>query len=203
MEDNRTLPILVGDHTYGMEYSKILHLANSAEGFGIYIGSYCSLAHEITFLGACNHRTDWVTTFPFGKQDRDTFPNFDGSGSCVHKGPIVIGNDVWIGQGATIQSGVKIGDGAVVAANAHVVKSVPPYAIVGGNPARVIKMRFTQAQREALVRIAWWDWPEEKINEELPLLCSGQVHEFCKNHNLEYASLVNIDTSSEHSFWGC
>ena len=198
-----SIPFTVGAHTYGMEYCKILHLAADSEGFEIEIGAYCSLAHQITFLGACNHRTDWITTFPFGKQDTNVFSNFDGSGSCVHKGPIKIGNDVWIGQGATIQSGVTIGDGAVIAANAHVVKSVPPYAIVGGNPARVIKMRFTAPQRDALRRIAWWNWPEEKINEELPLLCSGQVDDFCRKHDLEYAGLQNIDTSSEHSFWGC
>ncbi len=197
------VPILVGPHTYGVEYATILNLSTETEGFEIQIGSFCSLAHHISFLGVCNHRTDWVTTFPFGKKDQDIFPNFDGSGSCVHKGPIKIGNDVWIGQGATIQSGVTIGDGAVVAANAHVVKSVPPYSVVGGNPARVIKMRFTKDQREALLRIQWWDWATEKINQELPLLCSGKVHDFCKKHDEQYAKLDAIDTSSEHSFWGC
>lgn len=198
-----SIPFLVGEHTYGMENIELVHNGETRDGFQVNIGAYCSIAEKITFLGSCNHRTDWITTFPFGKRDQDIFPNFDGSGSLVSKGVIQIGNDVWIGRNATIQSGVHIGDGAIVAANAHVVKSVPPYSIVGGNPARVIKMRFTKEQREALLRIQWWSWSESKVNEELPLLCSGKVDEFCKKHDEQYRDQCEKDTPTEYNSWGC
>lgn len=81
-----------------------------------------------------NHRTDWLTTYPFGHIHKDIFTNFSGVGHPATKGSVVIGNDVWIGTNVTIMSGVSIGDGAVIANNSHVVKDVLPYSIVGGNP---------------------------------------------------------------------
>ena len=186
---NSLFPLTVGAHTKGHEKCKVLHLEPSSQGFHISIGKYCTISDQVTFLGACNRRTEFISTYHF--EDKPVL--------YVHKGPIVIGNDVWIGQGATIQSGVTIGDGAVIAANAHVVKSIPPYAIVGGNPARTIKMRFSKDQRDALIRISWWNWPHEQI----PLLSSDHVDEFCKQYDEQYAKKETLDTSSEHSFWGC
>ncbi len=199
------IPMSAGEFTYGFEDVLLEHYTQTADNFAFHVGTFCSIAKNVRVLGSCNHRTDWITTFPFGKMEKETFTNFDGSGGCVSKGPIHIGHDVWIGMNATLQSGITIGDGAVVAANSHVVKSVPPYAIVGGNPARIIKMRFTQPQREALLRVAWWFWPDEKINEELPLLCSGNIHEFLMKHDETYHKQQETveSVSSGHTFWGC
>jgi acetyltransferase-like isoleucine patch superfamily enzyme len=123
-----------------------------------------------------NHRTDWVTTYPFGHISKDVF-DWRGDGHPATKGDIVIGNDVWLGSGCTIMSGVTIGDGAVVAANATVVKDVPPYAIVGGNPAKVIKHRFTEEQISALLLNPWWEKSDQEIQGLIPLLCSDNINE--------------------------
>jgi serine acetyltransferase len=98
------------------------------------------------------------------------------------KGDIIIGNDVWIGAKSTIMSGVKIGDGAVIGSGSVVAKDVPPYAIVVGNPAKVIKYRFDEQQIENLLEIAWWNWPEHKIKEEAMLLWSKDINYFIDKH---------------------
>ena len=92
-------------------------------------------------------------------------------------GDVIIGNDVWIGSGATIMSGVTIGDGAVVAANSHVCSRVPPYSVFGGNPARLIKMRFSEEIVQRLLQLKWWDLPDDAINRLVHLLCSPNVDE--------------------------
>jgi len=125
-----------------------------------------------------NHRTDWVTTYPFGHINQHIFNNFNGQGHPATKGDVVIGNDVWIGQNVTIMSGVTIGDGAIIANNSHVVRNVEPYSIVGGNPAKLIKYRFTKEQIEKLLEIKWWDWDDDKINRLSPLLCNENIDEF-------------------------
>jgi tetrahydrodipicolinate N-succinyltransferase len=122
--------------------------------------------------------------YPFGHIHNDTFPYRD-TGHPAQGKDVVIGNDAWIASGATLMPGVVIGDGAVVAANSHVVKSVAPYTIVGGNPARPIRKRFKEDQVEALTRIKWWDWPEEKIQAEIPQLNSDDsdaVDRFIAKH---------------------
>lgn len=131
------------------------------EGAQLKIGNFCSIASNITVLLGGNHRTDWVTTYPFGhcKNFPDVAPV---KGHPKTNGNVVIGNDVWIGSGATIMSGVTIGDGAVIAANSHVVKDVAPYSIVGGNPAKHIKFRFTEEQIKSLLQIQWWNWDNKK-----------------------------------------
>ena len=100
----------------------------------------------------------------------------------MSKGPVVIGHDVWIGRGATILSGVTIGDGAVVAAHSVVTKSVGPYSIVAGNPARLVRQRFSEDQTAALLRICWWDWPIETIREAWPLLLSDGIDVFIEKY---------------------
>ena len=118
------------------------------------------------------HRKDWVTTYPFPAFP-DVWPEAkDIPGVEISKGDVIIGNDVWICYGATILSGVKIGHGAVIGARAVVTKDVEPYAVVAGNPAREIKKRFTPKQIQKLLDIAWWDWPEEKIRENIKMLCN-------------------------------
>lgn len=141
-------------------------------------GKFCSIAGGTKIFLGGNHRTDWVTTYPFGHIHQNIFTNFNGNGHPETKGDIVIGNDVWIAHGVTIMSGVKIGDGAVIANNSHVVKDVPPYSIIGGNPAKVVKFRFTETQICDLLKIKWWDWDENKINLFLPLLCSNDIQKF-------------------------
>jgi serine acetyltransferase len=99
------------------------------------------------------------------------------------KEDVEIGNDVWIGDTATLLSGVRIGNGAVIGARSVVTKDVPPYAIVVGNPARIARLRFTPEQISALERIAWWNWPLHKIREAAPLLLSPSIEEFIARYS--------------------
>lgn len=142
------------------------------------VGAFCSIAENVNIFLGGNHRHDWVTTYPFGHIHQKVFPTFKGEGHPATKGGVLIGNDVWIGYGTTIMSGITIGDGAVIAAGSHVVKDVPPYAIVGGNPAKILKYRFTQEQIQKLLKIKWWEWEDSKIDEYTPLLCNGNIDEF-------------------------
>jgi len=148
-----------------------------------FCGRFCSIASNfIVYLGG-NHRTDWITTYPFGHVHEDVFKH-NKEGHPSTNGDVIIGNDVWIGNNVTIMSGVKVGNGAVIAANSHVVKDVEPYSITGGNPAKTIKYRFTQEQIKKLLEIEWWNWDNEKINENVELLCSDNIDTFIdKNYN--------------------
>ena len=139
----------VGKFTYGTP--NILNIwENSAH---VKIGNFCSIASNVNIYTGGNHRTDWVTTYPFGHIHKSIFNKFNGKGHPTTKGDVVIGNDVWIGSNVTIMSGITIGDGAVIANNSHVVKDIDPYSIVGGNPAKHIKYRFTPEQIEKLLEI--------------------------------------------------
>ena len=133
---------------------------------------------EITIYLGGNHNTNWITTYPFGHIYTDKFNSFNGVGHPKSKGNVIIGNDVWIGDNVIIMSGITIGNGAVIANNSHIVKDVEPYSIVGGNPAKLIKYRFTKEQIEKLEKIKWWDWTDEKINNNLHLLCSNNIDDF-------------------------
>ncbi len=157
----------IGDWTYGAP--RVLSWRQDAT---LKIGRFCAIADGVTILLGGDHRVDWITTYPlyilFGKEK--TFPGFIRS-----KGDVVIGNDVWIGRDALILSGVAIGNGAIVAARSVVTEDVAPYSIVAGNPARHIKFRFNEGVREDLTRIAWWDWPMAKIEENWPFLLSSDI----------------------------
>lgn len=131
------------------------------------------------YLGG-NHSTDWVTTYPFGHINQNIFDKFDGSGHPGTKGDVIIGNDVWIGSDVTIISGVTIGDGVVIANNSQAVNNVEPYSLIGGNPAKLIKHRFTKGQIEKLLQIKWWYWDDNKINRLSPLLCNTDIDVFIK-----------------------
>lgn len=124
-------------------------------------GAYCSLAGNVRIFLDGNHRTDTFSSYPFNR----LFSNFP----CTSYGKETptIGNDVWIGNDVVIFSGVDIGDGAVVAGQSVVTKSVPPYAVVAGNPARIVKYRFDKESVESLLRLKWWDLPEDVIGREL------------------------------------
>lgn len=164
----------IGSHTYGP--LDIQDFGSQAE---LKIGKYCAIAERVRIFLGGNHRTDWVSIYPFSVlwAKPNTIQGYPAT-----KGNVVIGNDVWLGYGCTILSGVKIGSGACVAAEAVVTKDVPPYAIVAGNPAKVIKYRFEEKQIHALLEIKWWDWPEEKIKEAVPLICNSDINQFIQKY---------------------
>lgn len=165
----------IGDHTYG--HPKVY---DWDEGTKLTIGRYCSIADDVTILLGGNHRTDWVTTYPFSAIPEVWPEAKEITGHPQSKGGVVIGNDVWIGFGSTILSGVKIGDGAVIAAKSVVTKDVPPYSIVGGLPAKVIKYRFSDEKIEKLLKIKWWNWREKKIRKNIELFCSDRIDDLLK-----------------------
>lgn len=162
-----------GKYTYGKVK---IHFEN--DNAKLTVGNFCSLAEPLNIYLGGNHRTDWVTTYPFGHIHNNIFNNFNGIGHPATKGDVTIGNDVWIGSNVTIMSGVTIGDGAVIANNSHIIKNVEPYSLVGGNPAKLIKYRFTPEQIEKLLEIKWWYWDDEKINSFAPLLCNTDIDDF-------------------------
>jgi acetyltransferase-like isoleucine patch superfamily enzyme len=176
--------MFVGRHTYGMEHIKIRRWNEMKKHYSLYIGHFTSIADDVEVYLGGNHYTQLVTSFPFGIVANHIFTNATQIPSNLNlngsfcKGNVHIGSDVWIGSHVTIMSGVKIGDGAVIAANSHIVKDVPPYSIVGGNPAAVIKYRFCENQIEKLLKIQWWNWSDEKINEHLVYILNDNIDEF-------------------------
>lgn len=165
----------IGPYSYG---APLLRFAQHGHKFKC--GAYCSFASDVhVFLGG-NHRPDWVSTYPFpafGWGASHGITDYDRA-----KGDVVVGNDVWVGWSAVIASGVTIGDGAVVGTRAVVTKDVPPYAIVAGNPARIVKYRFDEETIADLLAIAWWNWDIGKVNSEIPRLMSGDVRAFVARH---------------------
>jgi virginiamycin A acetyltransferase len=113
-------------------------------------------------MNGANHLSDAISAYPFAIFGKDWTNAMEGN-SYPNKGDVIVGNDVWIGYNATIMAGVKVGDGAIIAANSTVVKDVEPYSIVGGNPARGIKRRFSDETITKLLEIKWWDWDIERI----------------------------------------
>lgn len=143
------------------------------------IGRFCSVACGAKFLFAsANHTMRSLSTYPFpiffeewGLDAADVADAWD------NRGDIVIGSDVWIGFEAVILSGVTVGDGAVIGARAVVTKDVPPYTIVGGVPAKPIRKRFSDEVISRLLKLQWWNWPEERIRKNLAAIQSGRIAE--------------------------
>jgi acetyltransferase-like isoleucine patch superfamily enzyme len=172
--------ITVGEGTYGAVHL-IKHSWNLETR--VYIGKYCSIADNIhIFLGG-NHNMNAVTTFPFSTDS--SHDNLFGTKGAqpISNGDIEIGNDVWIGSHVSIMSGVKIGSGSVIAAFSHVVKNVLPYEVVGGNPAKHIKFRFSNEVISQLLAIEWWNWPQDKIFKNVKLLINEPSGEILKLSN--------------------
>lgn len=163
----------IGKHTYGRPM-----VWNEPNGGNLTIGNFCSISQNVKIFLGGNHRTDWVTTYPFGHIHSNIFNNFNGDGHPSTKGDVIIGNDVWIGSNVTIMSGVNISDGCVIANNSHVIKDAEPYSLIGGNPAKLIKYRFTKEQIEKMLEIKWWFWDDEKINKFTPLICNNNIDAF-------------------------
>lgn len=157
--------ITVGRHSYGLTPLSIDLFSKDDR---IRIGNFCSISRSARFVGGGEHHTTRVSTFPFYTRLLDREPERDLRPSRE----ILVGHDVWIGAYAVIMSGATIGNGAVVGAGSLVTGVVPDYAVVGGVPAKVIRFRFDEAQREALSRIAWWDWSDEKIKDHVNLFYS-------------------------------
>ncbi len=158
--------IKVGDYTY---FDQHISLAIFTPDDRIEIGKFCSLAKNIVIFAGGNHIMTRATTFPF-KWLSTTSEPAERYADAANKGATIIGNDVWIGHGATILSGVKIGNGAVVGAQSVVAKDVPAYAVVVGNPAQIVRYRFQPETIDRLLNLCWWDWEEAKIAANLDLL---------------------------------
>ena len=166
----------VGEHTYGLRRDCFFAYHPDDR---VRMGKFCSIADGVRFVFG-GHRVDSVSSFPFQAVCFGGLPHADAPSN----GQISIGNDVWIGTDVIILSGVEIGHGAVVGAGAIVTKSVPPYAVVGGVPARIIRYRLSEAQIAALLKIRWWDWPLGKIKENLDLFY-GDPASFIKKYRPE------------------
>jgi acetyltransferase-like isoleucine patch superfamily enzyme len=166
----------IGENTYG--HPGVIHTGMPGDGYAVLsIGKYTSIASNVLIVLA-NHRTDTVTTYPF-KLHRPYWPSAPKTGTdFTSRGHVSIGNDVWIGAGVTIMPGVTIGHGAVLGAQSVVTKNVEPYQIVGGNPSRPIRARFPPGIVERLLKVAWWDWPNEVVDEHLHLLTSNKIEDF-------------------------
>lgn len=162
--------IEIGEFSYGNPTVK-----SWGESTKLKVGKFCSFAENVTILLGGEHRIDWVTTYPFNTAI-DEYKHIQGHPSS--KGNVTIGNDVWIGTDCIILSGVTIGDGAVIAAKSVVTNNVPSYSVFGGNPAKLIKYRFSEDIINSLIQIGWWDWPIEKILENVEELQSGNITEF-------------------------
>jgi acetyltransferase-like isoleucine patch superfamily enzyme len=178
--------ISIGRFTYGGATFKLWSAGERVE-----VGAFCSFAEDVLIFGGGEHRLDWVTTHPL----RIAF-NSPGAGQDGHphsKGPTRIGNDVWIGHGAMVLSGVTIGDGACIGAGAVVSKDVPPYGIAAGNPAALVRTRFSDTQIAQLLHVAWWNWPIDRIKQFEALLCSADIDAFI------LAALADPDASASHS----
>jgi acetyltransferase-like isoleucine patch superfamily enzyme len=162
--------VQIGEFSYG---TPKVHMIT--DKYRLVIGNFCSIGDNCRIIVDMNHRTDWISTYPFGAFIPGLARN---PGHPSGRGDMVIGNDVWFGLDVLILPGVQIGDGAVIAAGSVVTKNVGDYEIVGGNPARHIRNRFTDKQISDLKSIKWWDWPTDKIKAHYQLLQSSNIDEF-------------------------
>lgn len=168
----------VGDFTYASDFALVedwaSHLAPYLFGIGpekLRIGRFCQIAHDVRFItSGANHAMDGLTTFPFPVFDPDQIASYQPDTRDT-----VIGHDVWFGFGTIVCPGARIGNGVIVGAGSVVRGHVPDYAVVTGNPARMVKMRFSKEDVAHLNALAWWDWPVDRIERAVPALLAGDV----------------------------
>jgi virginiamycin A acetyltransferase len=174
--------IEVGDYTYyddpdgidNFEKNVLYHFPFI--GDRLVIGKFCAIARGVKFImNGANHQMDGISTFPFFIFGNGWEAARPAQGELPYKGDTVVGNDVWIGYDALIMPGVTIGDGAIIAARSVVTADVPPYAIVGGNPARLVRRRFDADSARRLQAVAWWDRPAAWIGRHLALIRGGDI----------------------------
>ncbi len=168
--------IIVGDYTYYDDFENPENFLKNVKyhfdftGDQLIIGKFCMIASGAEFImNGANHLSDAISTYPFAIFGNGWENAMDGK-SYPSKGNTEIGNDVWVGYKATIMPGVKIGDGAIIGSGSVVTKDVEPYAIVGGNPAKLIRKRFSDDQIKKLLELRWWDWDIEKITANVTSL---------------------------------
>lgn len=170
-------PCTLGRHCYAADGSPKLYFYSEQQDEcrgKLVIGNFVSFGPSVTIFVGSEHFTEHVSTYPF-PEIFDDVPKMP----CIKSGgDVVIGSDVWIGGHVIILSGVTIGNGAVIGAGSVVTKDVEPYSIVAGNPIREIRKRFTESQRQQLLALQWWNWPDEKIDTQLPLIMSTQIEQF-------------------------
>jgi virginiamycin A acetyltransferase len=173
--------IIVGDYTYYDDFEDVMNFEKNVKyhfdftGDKLIIGKFCMIASDVTFImNGANHLTDAITTYPFAIFGNGWENAMEGK-TYPSKGNIVVGNDVWIGYNATIMAGVTIGDGAIIGTNSVVTKDVEPYSVVGGNPAKLIKKRFSEEEIKDLLEIKWWDWEIEKITRHVQNLTDKKI----------------------------
>jgi virginiamycin A acetyltransferase len=171
--------IIVGDYTYYDDFEDVSNFEKNVKyhfdfiGDKLIIGKFCMIASGATFImNGGNHLTEATSAYPFAIFGGAWQDAMKGK-SYPTKGDTVIGNDVWIGHDATLMPGVQIGDGAIIATKSVVTKNVEPYTIVGGNPAKPIKKRFSEDIIARLLEMKWWDWDVEKITQNVDKLTSN------------------------------
>ncbi|MFF8772786.1 CatB-related O-acetyltransferase [Kitasatospora sp. NPDC015120] len=142
------------------------------------IGRYCALGTGVRFLmNGANHRVDGPSTFPFPIMGGEWAAHFDLLTGLPNRGDTVVGHDVWFGHGVTVMPGVRIGHGAVIATGSVVTTDVPDYTVAGGNPARLIRHRYSEEQIARLLAVAWWNWPTDHITRHVRTIMSGTVED--------------------------
>jgi virginiamycin A acetyltransferase len=173
--------IIVGDYTYYDDFENVENFEKNVKylfdfvGDKLIIGKFCMIASDVKFImNGANHLTGALTTYPFAIFGNG-WENAMDNKNYPKKGDINIGNDVWIGYNATIMAGVTIGDGAIIATNSTVIKDVEPYSIVGGNPAKEIKKRFSEETISKLLELKWWNWDIEKITKNIQNLTDNEI----------------------------
>ncbi|RFC62113.1 antibiotic acetyltransferase [Fulvimarina endophytica] len=181
--------IEIGDYTYYDDPAGPQHFVEACVGHlydflgdRLIIGRFCAIGSGASFvMNGANHAMTGFSTYPFNIFGKGWEKGFDFATIAAGlKGDTVIGNDVWIGEKAVVMPGVTIGDGAVIAAHSVVTADVPAYGIVGGNPARLIRQRFDDETIAALRKIAWWDWPADKITRYLDAIRGADLGALAK-----------------------
>lgn len=175
--------IIVGEYTYyddpdGPEHfeSKCVLYHFPFVGDKLILGKYCALARNVKFImNGANHSMNGFSTYPFYIFGNGWEVATPGPDDLSYKGDTIVGNDVWLGYDALVMPGVKIGDGAIVAARSVVTSDVAPYSVVGGNPARVIRMRFADELIKELLEIQWWNWNVEKVTRNLRQIVAADI----------------------------
>ncbi len=173
--------IIVGDYTYYDDFENVENFEKNVMyhfdfiGDKLLIGKFCMIASYVKFImNGGNHLTDAISAYPFSIFGNGWEHAMDGK-EHPFKGDTKIGNDVWIGYSSVIMPGVSIGDGAIIATNSTVVKDVEPYSIVGGNPAKEIKKRFSKSETDRLLKLEWWHWDIEKITRNVQSLTEMNI----------------------------